>query len=629
MAVDHVPVGTNEQLRESRLFGSMWATCGATGWRSSASTPATSRSGVRLAGLSCWCRASLAWSPFLWDWLAQRPPGGHLQSIVLGGVLLMAAVQAFALGVIADLISAHRTVSQRTSSGYAASSWSSASSLALPPRPGRCPPVRYTGLADLCPHAVVRNGRRAPVGGGGGEEGAVGDLLLEAGQLRRDPRIGARRSRSVSVTSLHIQATLCRLAAPARPDRARRGRARWTPTARDAGAGQVAEVRHRHLGSLGASGERWTACARSRHAGGAARSPSALLTTTRSASSMIPRLMPCSSSPPAGEDEQEEVDQVGDRDLGLADADGLDDDDVEPGGLAQQHRLAGAAGDAAERPPRRRRSDEGVRVAAELGHAGLVAEDRAAAAGSDGSTASTATRWPCVDEVEPERLDERRLARRPAGPDAHPDGVAPVCGASRRRALDRALAVVVGAGRLDERDRPRQRSRSPSRPADRGRLGRHRQPSVALADEGRGPAAAASGMLRAGPEHGTTPASRRASWSCGGITPPHTTRMSSPPGLAARRSAGHERLVAGRPGWTRRRRARRSRRVRATSSGVWNSGPKSTSKPRSAKAVAITLAPRSWPSWPILATRMRGRRPSASAKAVDLGLDRWKSSSPS
>jgi hypothetical protein len=39
---------------------------------------------------------------------------GHLQSIVVGGVLLVAAVQAFALGVIADLIASHRVVSQRT-----------------------------------------------------------------------------------------------------------------------------------------------------------------------------------------------------------------------------------------------------------------------------------------------------------------------------------------------------------------------------------------------------------------------------------------------------------------------------------------------------------------------------------
>ena len=36
----------------------------------------------------------------------------------------------------------------------------------------------------------------------------------------------------------------------------------------------------------------------------------------------------------------------------------------------------------------------------------------------------------------------------------------------------------------------------------------------------------------------------------------------------------------------------------------------STSNPRSAKPVAMTLAPRSCPSCPILATNMRGRRPS-------------------
>ncbi len=40
--------------------------------------------------------------------------------------------------------------------------------------------------------------------------------------------------------------------------------------------------------------------------------------------------------------------------------------------------------------------------------------------------------------------------------------------------------------------------------------------------------------------------------------------------------------------------------------GVWNSGPETTSNPMSAKAEAITLAPRSWPSCPILATISRG-----------------------
>ena len=61
---------------------------------------------------------------------------------------------------------------------------------------------------------------------------------------------------------------------------------------------------------------------------------------------------------------------------------------------------------------------------------------------------------------------------------------------------------------------------------------------------------------------------------------------------------------------------------RATSSGVWKSVPTSTSKPRSANAVAITLAPRSWPSWPILATSMRGRRPCSPAKRSTSRLQR-------
>ena len=58
----------------------------------------------------------------------------------------------------------------------------------------------------------------------------------------------------------------------------------------------------------------------------------------------------------------------------------------------------------------------------------------------------------------------------------------------------------------------------------------------------------------------------------------------------------------------------------AASAGVWNSGPMTTSKPRSAKAEAITLAPRSWPSWPILTTSTRGLRPSRSLDIADLGL---------
>ena len=73
----------------------------------------------------------------------------------------------------------------------------------------------------------------------------------------------------------------------------------------------------------------------------------------------------------------------------------------------------------------------------------------------DGSTASTATRWPALDEVQPERLDERRLPRAGRAGDADADRAAGV----REHLGEQRLGVVavVGPGRLDERDRARQR----------------------------------------------------------------------------------------------------------------------------------------------------------------------------
>jgi hypothetical protein len=115
VAVDHVVVGTNEKLRESRLFGSMSAYVR----RNMVAIFRIYTGYEPLRVFSVLATALLflsvgAWSPFLWDWLVNGDRGGHLQSIVLGGVLLLAAVQVFALGVIADLIAAHRIVAQRT-----------------------------------------------------------------------------------------------------------------------------------------------------------------------------------------------------------------------------------------------------------------------------------------------------------------------------------------------------------------------------------------------------------------------------------------------------------------------------------------------------------------------------------
>ncbi len=114
-AVSHVPVRTNDKTRESRLFGSMWTYIRRnmvaifriyTGWEPLAvfTTLAV------LLGIG----SLAAFSPFLSDWVLNGETGGHLQSIILGGILFMAAVQLFALGVIADLIAAHRVVSHRT-----------------------------------------------------------------------------------------------------------------------------------------------------------------------------------------------------------------------------------------------------------------------------------------------------------------------------------------------------------------------------------------------------------------------------------------------------------------------------------------------------------------------------------
>ena len=55
-----------------------------------------------------------AFTPFLYDWIVNGDRTGHLQSIVMGGVLFMAAVQMFALGILADLVRAHRAISQQS-----------------------------------------------------------------------------------------------------------------------------------------------------------------------------------------------------------------------------------------------------------------------------------------------------------------------------------------------------------------------------------------------------------------------------------------------------------------------------------------------------------------------------------
>jgi glycosyltransferase involved in cell wall biosynthesis len=114
VAVDHVPVRTNPTTRKSRLFPSM-------------------RSYVRRNILSIfriysqyeplrvfWGGAIVIGLAALAVWIrflvlfAQGRGNGHVQSIVLGAVLIIAAMLLAALGVIGDLLAAQRLLSQRT-----------------------------------------------------------------------------------------------------------------------------------------------------------------------------------------------------------------------------------------------------------------------------------------------------------------------------------------------------------------------------------------------------------------------------------------------------------------------------------------------------------------------------------
>ena len=114
VAVDQVAVGTNPQTRESRLFGS-------TGSYVRRNALAILRIYARYeplrvfatAGLVVFVLAIAAWMPFLLDWILNGDSNGHIQSLILGAVLFIAAVQLVALGVIGDLLAGQRVMTQR------------------------------------------------------------------------------------------------------------------------------------------------------------------------------------------------------------------------------------------------------------------------------------------------------------------------------------------------------------------------------------------------------------------------------------------------------------------------------------------------------------------------------------
>jgi glycosyltransferase involved in cell wall biosynthesis len=114
MAIEDVPISPNPTERESRLFGSTSAYVRRNAY-------AIFRAYTLYEPLRVFTTLAVvfgvvalaAWSPFLADWILNGDRSGHIQSLILGAVLWLAAVQMFALGIIGDALAGQRAIAQR------------------------------------------------------------------------------------------------------------------------------------------------------------------------------------------------------------------------------------------------------------------------------------------------------------------------------------------------------------------------------------------------------------------------------------------------------------------------------------------------------------------------------------
>src|SRR5215218_4155736 len=113
VAVEHVPIRTNEQARASRLFPSMWAYV-------RRNTVSIFRIYTLYEPLRVFLAAAAAvaligaviWVRFLWFFFSGEGEG-HIQSLILGATLFIVAVQLAALGVLGDILAGSRVLQQR------------------------------------------------------------------------------------------------------------------------------------------------------------------------------------------------------------------------------------------------------------------------------------------------------------------------------------------------------------------------------------------------------------------------------------------------------------------------------------------------------------------------------------
>ena len=115
VAVEHVPIGSNPKTRDSRLVDS-------TARYVRRNALAVFRTYVLYEPLRVFTVVAIlfaalalaAFMPFLIDWIVNGDTTGHIQSLILGAILALTAVQMFGLGVVGDAIAGQRVIAQRT-----------------------------------------------------------------------------------------------------------------------------------------------------------------------------------------------------------------------------------------------------------------------------------------------------------------------------------------------------------------------------------------------------------------------------------------------------------------------------------------------------------------------------------
>jgi glycosyltransferase involved in cell wall biosynthesis len=114
LAIEDVPISPNKTKRESRLAGSTSSYVRRNAYAIfRAYTLYEPLRVFTILALLFGILALAAWSPFLIDWVLNGDRTGHIQSLILGAVLMLAAVQMFALGIIGDALAGQRAIQQR------------------------------------------------------------------------------------------------------------------------------------------------------------------------------------------------------------------------------------------------------------------------------------------------------------------------------------------------------------------------------------------------------------------------------------------------------------------------------------------------------------------------------------